>query len=176
MKEMKPVITRDTAVLPVKPTPSTSKGVVAIRLRSAKPDLFIEELDAKGHAVRGFSLHPHFEKVKGARKVKAVTVQKIGSTPKEGAPLSDQDRSALKEIIVELTKLGRDEGAEGSSGNVAYDLKGWLGAIDAGIACGLAGVEGGLNPIADVGCAVATGQWLADDDDDDDDDDDGEEP
>jgi hypothetical protein len=34
-------------------------------------------------------------------------------------------------------------------------------AVDAGIACGLAGVEGGLNPVADAGCAVAAGNMIA---------------
>jgi hypothetical protein len=39
-------------------------------------------------------------------------------------------------------------------------------AIDAGIACGLAAVEGGINPVADAGCAVAAGIMLGGDDDD----------
>jgi hypothetical protein len=42
-----------------------------------------------------------------------------------------------------------------------------LDAVDAGIACGLAGVEAGLNPIADAGCAVATGKMLGDEKKDD---------
>jgi hypothetical protein len=41
-----------------------------------------------------------------------------------------------------------------------------LEAIDTGIACGLAGVEGGLNPVADAGCVVAAGIMLGGDDDD----------
>ena len=46
-------------------------------------------------------------------------------------------------------------------------MTGVVDAIDAGIACGLAGVEGGLNPIADAGCAVATGNMLENDKKDD---------
>jgi hypothetical protein len=39
-------------------------------------------------------------------------------------------------------------------------VDGIIDAVDTGIACGLAGVEGGLNPIADAGCAVAGGHML----------------
>jgi hypothetical protein len=46
-------------------------------------------------------------------------------------------------------------------------MPGVLEAVDAGIACGLAGVEAGLNPIADAGCAVATGLMLGDGKEDD---------
>jgi hypothetical protein len=43
---------------------------------------------------------------------------------------------------------------------MADTVDGIIDAVDAGIACGLAGVEGGLNPIADAGCAVAAGNML----------------
>jgi hypothetical protein len=43
---------------------------------------------------------------------------------------------------------------------MADTVDGVIDAVDAGIACGLAGVEGGLNPIADAGCAVAAGNML----------------
>jgi hypothetical protein len=46
-------------------------------------------------------------------------------------------------------------------------MTGVLEAVDAGIACGLAGVEAGLNPIADAGCAVATGLMIGDEKEDD---------
>jgi hypothetical protein len=101
-----------------------------------------------------------------AKEVKTVTIERVGSKRK-GLPLSTRQRTSLKEIVGELSAIG----SVSSGGATAYDVKGWLGAIGTGIACGLAAVEGGANILADADCIVATGAWLGDDDDDDDDDD-----
>jgi hypothetical protein len=112
-------------------------------------------------------MHP----LKDGKKVKSVAVTRLGSG-KEGGQLSAHDRVALAVITDELAHLKATQGTVSPGGGgtpgVIYFWKGLVEAIGAGIACGLAGVEGGLNPLADADCAIAAGTMLGDDDDDDD--------
>jgi hypothetical protein len=53
--------------------------------------------------------------------------------------------------------------------SVTSSLKALFTSVDVGIACGFAGVEGGLNPIADAGCLAAAGAAAMDEMDETDD-------
>jgi hypothetical protein len=106
--------------------------------------------------------HPIIDRT---NKVSAVEIRPTDCDPNESPPsLGRRDRAALAAIVDELSQI---KGEEPSSPGVIYFWRDLFEAIDAGIACGLAGVEGGLNPVADAGCAVAVGLMLDDDDDDD---------
>ena len=119
---------RKEVAFPCRLASSKAKGIAAIRLKSVKPDLHIAQLDKQGNAVSEFVFHPILN---SAKEVQAVSIERVGSRRK-GLPLSLRQRTSLKEIVGELAGIS----SAGSGGATAYDLKGWLGAIGAGLAVG----------------------------------------
>lgn len=152
---------------------SKAAGAQAIRISRVKRDLHLEQLGSTGKTIVGFVMHPITNK---AKKVTAVVITRMGSNGGRHSSLTHSDRAALAIITDELSQFKASGGPTGASGRsvMRLSLRGALEAIDAGIACGLAGVEFGLNPLADAGCSVATGLMLGDDDDDGGDDGDGD--
>lgn len=158
-----PFVTRNMAAFPSSLASTKASGAEAIRISRVKNDLYLQQLDARGQTIIGFVLHPIANNAK--KKVTAVEITRMGSS-EASESLRSEERPALAAIVDELSQIKGSE--EPSAPGVAsrsfwHDL---LGAIDTGIACGLAGVEAGANPIADAGCIAAAGAWLGDDDDD----------
>ena len=157
-----PFVTRNMAAFPSMLASTKASGAEAIRLSRVKDDLHLEELDASGQAITGFVLHPITNN--GEKKVTAVEITREGSS-KASQSLRTEERPALAAIVDELSQI---KGSEDSS-TLSVASRSWWGdlmaAIDAGIACGLAAAEGGLNPIADVGCVAAFAGMVGDADD-----------
>jgi hypothetical protein len=156
-----PVVTPTMALFLTKLAVSKAAGVEAIRLTRVNNDIHLEELNAHGERMIGFVMHPLLN---NAKKVTAVAVTQMGGsgTP---LPLTPAQKTALRQITNELKQF-RASGAANppATGRTArISLKGILEAVDAGIACGAAGAELGMNPIADAGCIVAVGAMTADD-------------
>src|SRR5205085_808759 len=158
-----PFTSHNVAVFRSKLTSSRAGGTEAIRISRVKDDLHLEQLGGRGQTIVGFVLHPITGGAKKGRKVTAVEITRMDSRG-ESSSLGRRDRAALAAIVDELSQF--KESSSTTAPGVAYFWHELWTAVDAGIACGLAGVEGGLNPIADAGCAVATGLTLDDDDDD----------
>jgi hypothetical protein len=162
-----PFVTRNRAVFATRLASTKAGGGEAIRISRMGIELHLEQLDALGQSIGSFVLRPLVDTTEKAKtKVTSVEITRTGSdSDGTSESLGPQDRAALAAIVDELSQF---RGEQASSPGVIYFWRGLLEAIDAGIACGLAGVEGGLNPVADVGCSVAAGLMLDDDDDDDD--------
>jgi hypothetical protein len=168
-----PVLSPSTIVFPTALPASQAAGVAAIRVSRVNNDMTLEELNAQGGTIIGFVLDPVVDSA--TKKITGITVTQMGSS---GVPipsaLTPAQISALSLITNELQqfKASKTGGTTGSGlPGPAKDregksaIGGWLGAIDTGIACGLAGVEGGANLLADAGCIAAYGAWQSDDGD-----------
>lgn len=154
-----PFVTRNMALFPTKSASNKSSGAKAIRISRVNSDLHLEHLDERGQVLVSFVLHPLSDKTK---KVGSVGIAQTNSgSDSKSSSLGRRDKAALAAIVDDLQHI-KEELPD--SPGVIYFWRDLLEAIDAGIACGLAGVEGGLNPIADVGCSVAVGLMLDDDD------------
>jgi hypothetical protein len=166
-----PVASPATILFPTALAASKAAGVAAIRVSRVNNDLDMEELNAQGGTIIGFVFDPV---VDGSTKnVTGITVTQMGSS-QTPSTLTPAQLSALTLITNELKQYQ----ASGSAGSAGPGVPGpakdgqrksavgsWLGTIDTGIACGLAAVEGGANPIADAGCIAAYGAWASDDGD-----------
>lgn len=156
-----PFVMSNRALFPTRLASTKASGAEAIRISRVKNDLHLEQLDGRGQAIVSFVLHPIIDK---SKKVSSVGVTQPESDYSDGTPsLGRRDKAALAAIVDELRQI---KGEQPSSPGVIFFWRDLFEAIDAGIACGLAAVEGGLNPLADAGCAVAFGLMLDDDDDD----------
>lgn len=151
---------------------SKAAGVAAIRVSRVNDELNLEELDAQGGTIIGFVFNPIIGS--GTNNVTGIAVTQMGSSGSPSA-LTPAQLSALTLITNELkqykaspavgpTGLGLPAPARDREGKSAVGS--WLATIDTGIACGLAAVEGGANPIADAGCIAAYGAWSSDSDGD----------
>jgi hypothetical protein len=157
-----PFVTRNEALIPSKLAATKASGAEAIRISRTKGALHLEQLDAHGQPIVSFVLRPI---AYSKKKVSSVEITRTDSdSDGRSASLGRRD-PALAAIVDELRQF---RGEQPSSPGVIYFWRDFFEAIDAGIACGLAGVEAGANPIADAGCSVALGLFLDDDDDDDD--------
>jgi hypothetical protein len=157
-----PYVTHNRAMFRTTLATSKTGGAEAIVVSRAKGSLRLEQLDGQGQPLASFVLRPIRDREK---KVSAVDITSGDSDADGASPsLSPHDRAALAAIVDELVQIKGD--GEGSPG-VIYFWRGFFEAVGAGIACGLAAVEGGLNPLADGDCIVAGGLMLGDDDDDD---------
>jgi hypothetical protein len=155
-----PFVTHNMAAFPSRLASTKATGAEAIRISRVKKDLQLEQLDARGQTIIGFVLHPITNNTK--KKVTDVEITRMGSS-QTSESLGAEERAALATMVDEFSQI-----KESIAPGVAFRSfwKDLLGAIDTGIACGLAGVEAGANPIADAACIAAASAWLGDDDDD----------
>jgi hypothetical protein len=163
--EIEPLLTPGTAVFRTKLAGSKARGVAAIRVSLAGDDIILDQLGPRGQAMGGFVLHLSVGRSKGRTTLKAVSFTRKGSKP-SGSSLGKQERVDLGSIVDELSQFQQGDQPSGPETSASI----W-GAIGAGIACGLAAVEGGANPLADADCAIAAGEVVSEMEDDDDDDD-----
>jgi hypothetical protein len=159
LDEIAPIVTANMVLFETKLPASKTAGVEAIRLARVNDDIKVEELNAQRERIIGFVMHPLLER---GKKVTAVAITPMGSsgTP---SPLTPAQRAALALITNELTQFK----ASWADGPVARDSNSdgrqALEAISVGIECGVAAVEGGVNPIEDVLCVIAFGELLGGD-------------
>jgi hypothetical protein len=151
-----PFATHNMAVFLSSLASTKAGGAEAIRISRVKDDLHLEQLDARGRTIMGFVLHPI---TNAKKKVTAVAITRKGSS---GAieSLGTEERAALAAIVDELSQM-----KESSAPGVIFFWHQFWEAVGAGVACGLAAVEGGANPVADGECILATGNMLGGDDD-----------
>jgi hypothetical protein len=165
-----PVLSPSTILFPTALPASQAAGVAAIRVSRVNNDMTLEEVNAQGGTIIGFVLDPVVNS--GTQKITGITVTQMGSS---GVPipsaLTPAQLSALSLITNELQQYKASKTSSTTGSGLPGPAKdregksvigGWLGAIDTGIACGLAGVEGGVNVLADAGCIAAYGAWQSD--------------
>jgi hypothetical protein len=167
-----PVVSPTTVLFLAALPASEAAGVAAIRVSRVNNDLNLEELNAQGATIIGFVLNPIVDAA--TKSVTGIGVMQMGSSGITST-LTPAQKSALSLITNELkqfrasatagpTGLGLPGTAENRQRKSA--LGSWLGAIATGIDCGVAAVQGGIDPISDAGCVVAYGAWMDDSDDD----------
>lgn len=167
-----PVVSPATILFPAALPASKAAGVAAIRVSRVNNDLNLEELNAQGGTIIGFTFDPIISS--GTTNVTGISVTQMGSSATPST-LTPAQLSALTLITNELqqykasqtvgpTGFGLPGAAKAREGKSVVGS--WLGTIATGIDCGLAAVEGGANPIADLACAAAYGAWVAEDDGD----------
>lgn len=155
-----PYITNNDALFLSKLASTKARGTEAIRISRTKDALNLEEIDGRGQVAARFVLRPNVDSKKAVRTVD-IAIEDVDSHGRHSS-LEPRDRAALAAIVDELSLI-RDE--QSGSPGVIYFWRGLLEAIGAGIECGAAVVEGGLNPLADVGCSIAVGLMVSNDDD-----------
>lgn len=157
---------RGLVLFPAKLATSKASDVASIRVLRGKDDVRVEQLDARGQTIKGFVFRPLRDK---RGNIASVEVSRIGGRGAAPGKLTADDRADLAKITDELSNFKSVELGDGCGGGstggtgVAYSWVGdFLKGLDVGIACGLAAVEGGANPVADVGCVAAVGAALDD--------------
>lgn len=147
------VMTATMALFPTTLAASQAAGVAAIRLTRVGTDLQVEELNAIEATIIGFVMHPLLSSTK---QVTAIAITQMGQSSVP-SPLTPAQKAALTLIANELKQFtasgaptsppGRPRGLDRSSGSPGF-FEEALVALD----CAGAVLEGGANPIADVGC------------------------
>jgi hypothetical protein len=168
-----PVTTSTTLLFLTTLAASKAAGVAAIRLSLVESGGHqVEELNAKGEVIVGFALYAVGNAK--AKKVTGVAVLQVGSG-KALRPFTPAQRSAWGLIKNELTQYRASIAVRPPAGGAGTKVKErssgpfWIGVIITTLDCAGAILEGGANPIADVGCVggVVATNWEINDVDDD---------
>jgi len=164
---------------------SKAKDVKSIRLKTVQPAsgvprLYVAQLDSNGKVLTEFEFKPVMAATERGqnddngrvrtgqpREVKGLSISNIARVSEPGAPLSEEDQAALRQVTDELSRIKESmsvSGSEDGSDSASMDRSSWTDRFwdtaAAALACATAAAEFGANPAADIGCGIALAQWI----------------